>query len=146
MGRRELSGSVDRKCERSSFASGWAHPVVLLVDGGTRSGKELLAYGFHALGKGPSVGETTAGDVLAGRINALSDGSLLYVAIADVEIGGERLAGRGVTPDVVVPFDPAYAAGAEPQRDRAVAVAADLVPQVGGDRGPALSPRRFTAH
>lgn len=124
--------SVDRAGERVRFASGWARPVVLLVDEGTRSGKELLAYGFRALGKGWSVGETTAGAVLAGRINALSDGSLLYVAVADVRIGGERLEGRGVTPDIVVPFDPAYAAGADPQLERAVAVAVELVGDTGG--------------
>jgi carboxyl-terminal processing protease len=118
--------SVMRDGEVMSFSSGWSRPVVLLVDGGSRSGKELLAYAFRALGKGPIVGETTAGAVLAGRINALSDGSLLYVAVADAVVAGERLEGSGVAPDIVVTFDPAYAAGADPQLERSIEVAAEL--------------------
>ena len=120
------AASTGRNGETRRFTSAWTRPVVLLTDEGSRSGKELIAYGFRALGKGPIVGETTAGAVLAGRINALSDGSLLYVAVADVTIGGERLEGRGVPPDIEVPFDPPYAAGADPQLDRAVEIAAGL--------------------
>lgn len=118
--------SIRRDGTAVSFGSGWAKPVVLLVDEGSRSGKELLAYGFRALGIGPVVGETTAGAVVSGMLNVLSDGSLLYVAVADVAVAGERLEGRGVAPDIAVPFDPAYAAGADPQLERAVEVAADL--------------------
>jgi len=117
--------SIPRLGETDSFTSGWAKPVVLLIDERSRSGKELFAYGFRALGKGPTVGETTAGEVLAGRINALSDGSLLYVATADIRIGEERLEGRGVTPEVAVPFDPAFAAGVDPQLDRAIEIAVE---------------------
>ena len=118
--------SIRRDGTAVRFSSGWAKPVVLLVDDGSRSGKELLAHGFRTLGIGPIVGETTAGAVVSGMLNALSDGSLLYVAVADATVGGERLEGRGVAPDIEVPFDPAYAAGADPQLDRAVAVAAGL--------------------
>ncbi|MBB4315616.1 S41 family peptidase [Roseospira marina] len=109
-----------------TVASGWTKPVVLLVDDGSRSGKELIAHGFRALGIGPIVGETTAGAVLAGRLNVLSDGSLLYVAVMDVRVDGARLEGVGVAPDIAVPFDPPFAAGADPQRDRAVEEAVRL--------------------
>jgi carboxyl-terminal processing protease len=118
---------TDRSGVVQKYSSGWAKPVVLLVDEGSRSGKELFAFGFRKLAKGPIVGERTAGAVLAGRINALSDGSVLFIAAADVEVEEGRLEGRGVEPDILVPFDPAYAAGADPQRDRALEVAADLV-------------------
>ena len=118
--------SIGRDGTRFIFASGWAKPVVLLVDEGTRSGKELIAHGFKALGIGPVVGERTAGAAVGGRINVLSDGSLLYVAAVDVLVDGERLEGVGVAPDIAVPFDPAFAAGADPQRDRAVEEAARL--------------------
>lgn len=119
--------TMTRRDGRSTrFASAWDRPVVLLVNEGSRSGKELIAYGFRTLGTGPIVGERTAGAVVAGRLNALSDGSLLYLAVADVTIDGKRLEGTGVAPDIEVPFDPAYAAGADPQLDRATAVAADL--------------------
>ncbi|SDD97471.1 S41 family peptidase [Rhodospira trueperi] len=118
--------SIGRDGTAFTFASGWTKPVVLLVDEGTRSGKELMAHGFRALGLGPIVGETTAGAVVGGRLNVLSDGSLLYVAVVDVRVDGVRLEGVGVAPDIAVPFDPAFAAGADPQFDRAVAEAARL--------------------
>ncbi|MFU8832755.1 MAG: S41 family peptidase [Wenzhouxiangella sp.] len=119
--------SIGRGGETHRFISGWSRPVVLLVDGKSRSGKELFTYGFKKLGKGLVVGETTAGAVLAGKINALSDGSLLFVAVTDVIVDGERLEGVGVPPDIAVPFDPVYAAGADPQLERALSSAAEQV-------------------
>ncbi len=126
---RIVATSVSRDGERTDFASGWARPVVLLIDEGSRSGKELLAHGFRALDKGPIVGERTAGAVLAGRINALSDGSVLYLAVAEVLIDGQRLEGVGVAPDIEVPFEVRYAAGADPQLERAVREAVARVHQ-----------------
>lgn len=121
------AGSTGRDGTTMSFASGWSRPVVLLTDERSRSGKELIAHGFRSLGKGPIVGERTAGAVVAGRISALSDGSLLYVASADVAVDGKRLEGVGVAPDIEVPFDPAFAAGRDIQLDRAIEIAAGLV-------------------
>jgi carboxyl-terminal processing protease len=105
----------------------WRKPVVLLVNQGSRSGKEIIAYGFRAYDVGPVVGTTTGGDVTGGSAFLLSDGSLLYLAVADVQVDGKRLEGIGVEPDIQVPFDCRYAAGADPQRDRAIAVAAHEV-------------------
>ncbi|MEM8766764.1 MAG: S41 family peptidase, partial [Pseudomonadota bacterium] len=122
-----VASSINRDGEETRFATGWSRPVVLLADEGSRSGKELLAFGFRALSKGPIVGERTAGAVLAGQINALSDGSVLYLAVTDVRVNGERLEGVGVPPDIEVPFDPRYAAGSDPQLDRAVEEATKLV-------------------
>ncbi len=125
--------STGRDGEERAFASAWDRPVVLLVDEGTRSGKEVFAHGFRTLGLGPIVGETTAGAVLAGRINALTDGSLLYVAVAETRVDGVRLEGQGVRPDHVVPFDPPFAAGYDPQLDRAIALAAELAEEARTD-------------
>lgn len=122
--------SIPRDAPPISFGSAWVNPVVLLVDEAARSGKELLAHGFRTMDIGPIVGERTAGAVVSGRLNVLSDGSLLYVAVADVRVGNERLEGRGVAPDIEVPFDPAYAAGADPQLERALDAAADLIGEV----------------
>jgi carboxyl-terminal processing protease len=52
----------------------------------------------------------------------MSDGSLLLLAVSDVRVDGERLEGAGVTPTIDLPFDSAYAAGRDPQLDRAVEV------------------------
>lgn len=118
---------IDRNGQRRSFSGSWTKPVVLLVDRQSRSGKEVFAYGFRKLDRGPVVGETTGGAVLAGRINVLSDGSLLYIAVADIRIDGIRLEGQGVEPDVEVPFDPIFAAGSDPQLERALTIAKELL-------------------
>jgi carboxyl-terminal processing protease len=107
----------------SDFASfKWRRPVAMLVNGGTRSGKEVLAYGFKKYGFGEVIGTRTAGALLAGRGFLLSDGSFLMVAVNDVAVDGERLEGKGVAPTIEVPFEIPYAGGADPQLDKAVEV------------------------
>jgi carboxyl-terminal processing protease len=106
---------------RQGFASfRWRRPVVVLVDEGTRSGKEVVTYGLKRQGV-RVVGTRTAGALLAGRGFLLRDGSLLVLAVSDVRVEGERLEGRGVMPDVVVPFRLPYAAGHDPQLEAALA-------------------------
>jgi carboxyl-terminal processing protease len=80
---------------------------------------EILAYGLKQAGV-PLVGMKTAGDVLAGRAFMLEDNSILELAVLDVHVDGIRLEGNGVTPSIEVPFTLRYAAGADPQFDRAV--------------------------
>jgi carboxyl-terminal processing protease len=102
----------------------WTKPVVMLVNDGSRSGKEILAFGFQRYKIGSVVGSKTAGAVVGGRAFLMKDGSLLYLAVADVWVDEkERLEGVGITPDVEVPFTLPYAQGADPQKDRAVEVA-----------------------
>jgi C-terminal processing protease CtpA/Prc len=103
----------------------WGKPVAMLVNGGTRSGKEVLAYGFKKNGFGQVIGERTAGALLAGTAFLLSDGSLLIMAVEDAAVEGERVEGRGVLPSIEVPFDVRYAAGKDPQLDKAIAILAD---------------------
>jgi carboxyl-terminal processing protease len=106
--------------------SAWTKPVVLLVDGSTRSGKEVIAYAFKRHGIGPVVGERTAGAVLGGQPFVLRDGSLLMLATADVLVDGERLEGVGVEPDLAVPRELPYSAGRDPQLEAALDEAARL--------------------
>jgi carboxyl-terminal processing protease len=113
---------TDRSGDSSIAAFKWRKPVALLINGGTRSGKEVLTYGFKKYGYGEVVGERTAGALLAGRGFLLSDGSFLMVAVNDVSIDGERLEGKGVEPSIEVPFDLRYAAGRDPQLDKAVEI------------------------
>ena len=126
--------SIGRDGTRNAYPSAWTKPVVLLADGRSRSGKELLAYGFRKFALGPIVGERTAGDVVAGAPVILSDGSLLYLAVADARIDGVRLEGVGVPPDIDVPFEFRYSNGADPQMDAAIAEAISLLSQ------PAVAP------
>lgn len=99
--------------------SRWHKPVVAIVDEGTRSGMEILAYGLKKNGI-PLVGVTTAKAVVAATGYVLPDDSLLVLAVADVHVDGKRLEGVGVDPDIVVPFDIRYANGADPQMNAAL--------------------------
>ena len=100
----------------------WRKPVVMLVNNGSRSGKEILAYGFKKYGLGKVIGTKTAGAVVGGSPFLLNDGNLLYLAVVDVLVDGERLEGKGVIPDIEVPFPLEYAQGKDPQLERAIEV------------------------
>lgn len=120
--------NIQRDGTRTIYDSCWKKPVVMLVNEGSRSAKEILAYGFQRYKIGQVVGSKTAGAVVAGRPFLLKDGSVLYLALNDVYIDGDiRLEGVGVTPDVVVPFSLPYAQGADPQKDAAIATALQTI-------------------
>jgi carboxyl-terminal processing protease len=93
-------------------------PVVVLINGGSRSGKELLAYYFKKTGKGLLVGERTAGYVTGGKKKRISRDSILYYCVCMIVIDGKRLEGVGVVPDIEVPFDIRFAAGKDIQLER----------------------------
>lgn len=120
---------TERDGERETSNVKWRKPAALLINGGSRSGKEVLAYGFKKYQVGEVIGTRTAGALLAGRAFLLNDDSLLLLAVADVEVDGERLEGAGVTPTIEVPFPLEYAAGRDPQLDKAVEV---LSREIGG--------------
>jgi carboxyl-terminal processing protease len=109
----ERDGAVDYVNQR------WRKPVVAIIDGGTRSGMEVLAYSLKKNGI-PLVGTETAGDVVAGTGFLLPDDSFLIVAVADVFVDDRRLEGHPVQPDIAVPFDIRHADGADPQLDAAL--------------------------
>jgi len=114
--------TTDREGRSGIVNPKWRKPAAMLTNEGTRSGKEILAHGFKRQGIGELVGTRTTGAVLAGTAFLMGDDSLLVVAVNDVDVDGERLEGAGVTPTVEVPFDSRYAAGRDPQLDRAVEI------------------------
>jgi carboxyl-terminal processing protease len=116
---------TDRDGDANTVGFRWRKPVAMLINSGTRSGKEVLAYGFKKNGFGAVIGERTAGALLAGTAFLLSDGGLLILAVNDAAVDGERVEGKGVDPTIEVPFDIRYAAGQDPQLDKAIAVLAD---------------------
>ena len=114
---------VDRDGARRRYDPQWRKPLVILINGGSTSGKEVVAYAIQKRKIGTLVGEKSAGAVVAGSPFRLQDGSLLYLAVADVIVDGERLEGRGVTPDVEVADDLPFAEGRDPQLAKALEVA-----------------------
>ncbi|MGC8715040.1 MAG: S41 family peptidase [Leptodesmis sp.] len=116
--------SIGRDGRRMTYQPSWNKPVVMLVNEGSRSAKEILAYGFQQYKIGKVIGTKTPGAVVAGRAFLMQDGSLLYLAVADVYLDNNlRLEGKGVTPDIEVPFSVEYAQGKDPQKERAIAEA-----------------------
>ena len=110
--------SIGRKRTFKSIA-GCNKSVVVLINGGSRSGKEVLAYLFKKTGRGLLVGECTAGYVTGGRKQEISSDSFLLFGAGGMLIDGKRLEGVGVEPDVEVPFDVRFAAGKDLQLERA---------------------------
>jgi carboxyl-terminal processing protease len=95
-------------------------PMVALVDGHTRSAKEVIAHRIRERRMGTLIGERTQGAVLGGRFFGLSDGSVLVLACDDVRrlSGGVVLEGVGVAPDVWLEDRLEYAAGEDPIFER----------------------------
>jgi carboxyl-terminal processing protease len=114
----------DRNGETGFVDVKWRKPVAMLINQGTRSGKEVLAYGFKEYRLGELIGQRTEGAVLAATAFLIGDDGLLLLAVEDVLVDGQRLEGVGVEPTIEVKFDSRYADGADPQLDRAVQVLA----------------------
>ncbi len=86
----------------SSMRQYFDKPLVVLINKGSRSGKELMAFGIKRSKRGTLIGDTSAGYVLGGRFRLLDDHCALYVAAVDVLLDGTRIEGKGVEPDIVV--------------------------------------------
>lgn len=111
---------IDREGKSVSCDRQWRKPVVMLINGRTRSGKEILAYGFRRYGLGTLIGEKTAGATLGGRLFVVSDGSLLYLASVGTLIDGKNLEGVGVEPHIAVPMEVRHCEGKDIQLEKAL--------------------------
>lgn len=116
--------AIDREGKASEFPVAWRKPVTLLVNRGSRSGKELIAYGFQKLGIGPVVGTTTGGAVSAGSPVLVGDDGVLYLAVAQVTVDGHLLEGKGVDPDHEVPWELPWCSADDPQLKKALDITA----------------------
>jgi len=81
-----------------------AAPLIVLVNGETRSAAEALAALLHETGAGLMLGNPTAGHALLSQDFPLSDGATLRVATASVKLNGAELA--QVHPDIQVEVNP----------------------------------------
>lgn len=85
-------------------------PMVAIINGGSRSGKEQLAYSLKKTKRALVIGDRTAGYFLAGSIQPINDKCFLYLAVLDCSLSGVRLEGVGVEPDLSVQNDKTTAA------------------------------------
>jgi carboxyl-terminal processing protease len=84
----------------------YGRPMVVLINEGTRSGKEAVAYQFKASGRAVLIGTRTSGALSAGKGLLLEDGMRLiyYLAVAEYRLNGHRIEGRGISPNIRVPY------------------------------------------
>ncbi|RME84160.1 MAG: S41 family peptidase [Caldilineae bacterium] len=96
-------------------------PLAVLVNGGSASAAEIVAGAIQDHGRGVLIGETTFGKGSVQQIFTLSDGSILRVTVARwFTPHGRLIDGRGLTPDIEVPFDFQGDGGEDPQLQAAV--------------------------
>ena len=115
---------IGRGGARTRYDRHWRKPLVVLINGGTKSGKEVVVHAIRKHKIGTLVGERTGGAVLAGS-PFLLEGGLMYLAVADILVDGKRLEGKGVAPDREVHDHLEFAEGADPQLEIALELAAN---------------------
>lgn len=81
---------------------GYSKPVIVLVNEGSRSAKEVAAHLFKSSKRGILVGKNTAGHVLGTSPARVNDWSILEVPMVSLKVDGIDLEGRGVAPDIEV--------------------------------------------
>jgi carboxyl-terminal processing protease len=82
---------------------GYGRPLVVLINGGSRSAKEVFSYIIKKSKRGTLIGSRTAGAVLGTSPNPIADWAFLEVPMVDVIVDGQRLEGIGVEPDIPLP-------------------------------------------
>jgi len=96
-------------------------PLVVLVNKESASASEIVAGAIQDRGRGILIGEQTLGKGSVQRPYRLRDGSELRVTIAHWFTPNNRaINGRGLTPDIVVPWPENAKPGEDPQLDGAV--------------------------
>jgi carboxyl-terminal processing protease len=86
----------------STEPTGYNRPMVVLINGGTRSAKEFLADQLKLAHRATLVGTRTAGAFLGARFFPIGRHALLELAVEKLQVNGMTLEGRGVDPDIVV--------------------------------------------
>jgi carboxyl-terminal processing protease len=89
-------------------------PLVVLVDHGTRSAKEILAFEIRQAGLGLIVGETTAGAVIPASFAEVGGDSVLMFPSFTLGRHTDLLEGVGVKPDIPTEDAGPFSEGADP--------------------------------
>lgn len=78
-------------------------PIAILIDGGARSAREIVAYNARKEGLAALIGRRTKGAVLGTYPVQINDWSNIEIPVQEVPVDGVRLEKVGVAPDVEVP-------------------------------------------
>ena len=97
-------------------------PLVVLIDGGSASGSEVLAGALQDHGRATLIGTKTYGKGSVNVLHQLSDNSALYVTTARWLTPDRYLIeGKGITPDIEVEItEEDISSGLDPQLESAI--------------------------
>ena len=104
----------------------WTKPIVVLCDEASFSNAEIFPWSIRTLGRGPVIGQQTAGCVISTDGTTLLDGSFLRLPERGwyTKLNGANQEGTGCPPDIVVANLPGdLARGKDAQLERAIAEA-----------------------
>ncbi|MEQ8766034.1 MAG: S41 family peptidase [Planctomycetota bacterium] len=114
-GRGGNAAEVDRIL--SALQKKWRRPTIALIDRGTRSAKEVLAYEFKERELGWLLGEPTAGAVIPATFEDVGSGAVLMFPSFILGKYTQILEHHPVEPHIVVEDDLPYANGKDPIAD-----------------------------
>ena len=121
----EIDGLGERRdWEARSGGQNIDTPMVVLVNGGSASGSEVVAGAMQARGRATVIGTQTFGKGVVNLPIPLKDGSGIYVTIARwFTPTGDQIGDIGITPDIIFEqSEDAVAAGQDPQLEKAIDV------------------------
>jgi carboxyl-terminal processing protease len=84
---------------------GYQKPLILLINEGSRSAKEIFSYIMKKSGRAILIGATTAGHVLGTSPYKVADWAHLEIPMVDVTADGYRIEGKGVSPNISVDLE-----------------------------------------
>lgn len=88
--------------QQTAFGYGLKKPLIVLINEGSRSAKEVSSYMLKKSGRAVLIGTTTAGHVLGTSPARLNSWAFLEIPMVDVTTDGDRLEKIGVSPNIRV--------------------------------------------
>jgi carboxyl-terminal processing protease len=97
-----------RGSQPSQHHTGYSRPLVVLINEGTRSSKEFLAYQFKVSRRATLVGTRTASAFLGAAVFPIGKSGLVELPVEGLRVDGRPLEGEGVTPNIEAASDAPY--------------------------------------
>lgn len=104
------------------------YPIIILINGGSASGSEILAGALRDNREAFLIGEKSFGKGSVQELEKFKDGSSLKITVAKwLTPKGELITGKGLEPDIKVEMtDKDYEEGKDPQLEKALEVIGEI--------------------
>ncbi|MCK4964048.1 MAG: hypothetical protein KAS54_03125, partial [Dehalococcoidia bacterium] len=116
------AGEIIKEWTASTGGLATDMPLVVLIDGGSASGSEVLAGALQDHGRATLIGTKTYGKGSVNVLHQLSDNSAIYVTTARwLTPDSHLIEGKGITPDIEVEItEEDISSGRDPQLESAI--------------------------